>query len=83
MPKLMQTICSMKMGKAFGIEGERMVNPNTHGTGCTFSSAIAAGLAEDWDLETSVRRAKAYMQRAIGAGLDLGQGNGPLEHMVW
>ena len=70
-------------GKSIGIEGERMVNPNTHGTGCTFSSAIAAGLAEDWDLETSVRRAKAYMQRAIGAGLDLGQGNGPLEHMVW
>ena len=70
-------------GKSIWIEGERMVNPNTHGTGCTFSSAIAAGLAEDWDLETSVRRAKAYMQRAIGAGLDLGQGNGPLEHMVW
>ena len=63
--------------------GKRINNPNTHGTGCTFSSAIAAGLAEDWDLETSVRRAKAYMQRAIGAGLDLGQGNGPLEHMVW
>ena len=70
-------------GKSIWIEGEQMVNPNTHGTGCTFSSAIAAGLAEDWDLETSVRRAKAYMQRAIGAGLDLGQGNGPLEHMVW
>ena len=70
-------------GKSIWIEGERMVNPNTHGTGCTFSSAFAAGLAEDWDLETSVRRAKAYMQRAIGAGLDLGQGNGPLEHMVW
>lgn len=70
-------------GKSIWIEGERMLNPNTHGTGCTFSSAIAAGLAEDWDLETSVRRAKAYMQRAIGAGLDLGQGNGPLEHMVW
>ena len=70
-------------GKSIWIEGERMVNPNTHGTGCTFSSAIAAGVAEDWDLETSVRRAKAYMQRAIGAGLDLGQGNGPLEHMVW
>ena len=57
-------------------------NPNTHGTGCTLSSAIACELAENpEDLEGAVRRAKEYISGAIGAGLDLGHGRGPLNHM--
>lgn len=69
-------------GKKIWIRGKRIINPNTHGTGCTFSSAIAAGLAKDCTVEDSVRRAKTYIQRAIEAGLDLGRGNGPLEHSI-
>lgn len=70
-------------GRCIWIEGRRIENPNTHGTGCTFSSAIAAGLAKGMDVEKSARLAKEYMQRAIGAGLNLGKGCGPLEHSVW
>ena len=70
-------------GNCIWIAGKRVENPNTHGTGCTFSSAIAAGLAKGMDMESSVRMAKNYMQRAIEAGLDLGKGCGPLEHGVW
>lgn len=69
-------------GKNIWIKGKRIENPNTHGTGCTFSSAIAAGLAHGLDVEASVRLAKGYIQRAVEAGLNLGKGNGPLEHSV-
>jgi len=61
--------------------GERINNPNTHGTGCTLSSAIACGLAKGMDLETSVRMAKDYVTGALKAMLDLGKGSGPLDHM--
>ncbi len=61
-------------------EGRRIDNPNTHGTGCTLSSAIAALLAKGFDLETSVRQAKEYLSGALEAMLDLGRGSGPLEH---
>ena len=60
--------------------GKRIPNPNTHGTGCTLSSAIAANLAKGYDLETSVERAKAYISGALAAMLDLGQGRGPMNH---
>jgi hydroxymethylpyrimidine/phosphomethylpyrimidine kinase len=60
--------------------GERIDNKNTHGTGCTLSSAIASGLAKGLDLETSVRSAKEYISGALKAMLDLGKGNGPLNH---
>lgn len=60
--------------------GKRINNPNTHGTGCTLSSAIAAGLAKGYDLETSVERAKAYISGALSAMLDLGHGSGPMNH---
>ena len=60
---------------------DRIDNPNTHGTGCTLSSAIAAGLALGKDMKTAVREAKAYITGAIKAGLDLGKGRGPLDHM--
>ena len=60
---------------------ERSDNPNTHGTGCTLSSAIAAGLAAGNDLKRAVRNAKEYVTGAINARLDLGKGRGPLDHM--
>ena len=65
-------------GKWFS--GKRIANPNTHGTGCTLSSAIAANLAQGQLLEESVRRAKAYISNALAALLDLGKGSGPLMH---
>ena len=61
--------------------GEHLENPNTHGTGCTLSSAIACGLACGKGIEKSVEDAKAYVTGAIAYGLDLGKGNGPLNHM--
>src|SRR5699024_9403107 len=61
--------------------GERLSNPNTHGTGCTLSSALACHLAAGRSLKESVERAKAFVAGAIGAGLDLGEGSGPLNHM--
>ncbi len=60
--------------------GKRIDNPNTHGTGCTLSSAIASNLAKGFDLDTSVERAKAYISSALAAMLDLGQGSGPMNH---
>ncbi len=61
-------------------EGRRISNPNTHGTGCTLSSAIAANLAKGFDLPASIRRAKDYLSGALGAMLDLGKGRGPMMH---
>lgn len=60
----------------------RIDNPNTHGTGCTLSSAIACRLAQGMTLKESTQLAKAYITRAIAAGLKLGHGNGPLNHMI-
>lgn len=61
-------------------EGRRIATSNTHGTGCTLSSAIASNLARGMDMDTAVLRAKTYLSGALGAGLDLGQGSGPLAH---
>ena len=61
-------------------EGNRINNPNTHGTGCTLSSAIAANLAKGFTLAESVQRAKNYISDALSAQLDLGQGSGPMNH---
>ena len=66
-------------GKWF--RGRRIDNPNTHGTGCTLSSAIASNLAKGYDLDTSVERAKAYISGALSAQLNLGKGAGPMNHM--
>ena len=60
--------------------GKRIDNPNTHGTGCTLSSAIASNLAKGFGMETAVERAKAYISGALGAMLDLGKGSGPMNH---
>jgi len=61
--------------------GKRIENPNTHGTGCTLSSAIASNLAKGFGLYDAVLRAKEYISGAILANLDLGKGSGPLNHM--
>ncbi len=63
------------------IKGQRIDTSNTHGTGCTLSSAIACELANGEPLETAIRKAKAYLTGALADGLDLGQGSGPLNHM--
>lgn len=60
--------------------GERINNPNTHGTGCTLSSAIAANLAKGYSLTTSVERGKKYISGALAYMLDLGKGSGPMNH---
>ncbi|MDE6982064.1 MAG: hydroxymethylpyrimidine/phosphomethylpyrimidine kinase, partial [Lachnospiraceae bacterium] len=67
-------------GRAVWFCGERIENSNTHGTGCTLSSAIASNLAKGETLEDAVRHAKEYLTGALLAGLDLGKGAGPLEH---
>ena len=61
--------------------GKRINNPNTHGTGCTLSSAIASNLAKGMTLERSVQRAKEYLSGALAAMLDLGKGQGPMNHL--
>lgn len=60
--------------------GKRIDNENTHGTGCTLSSAIASNLAKGYSLEKSVKKAKDYISGALGAMLDLGHGQGPMNH---
>ena len=68
-------------GEAVWFEGERIDNPNTHGTGCTLSSAIACGLAQGLTLVDSIAQAKRYITGALAAQLNLGRGSGPLNHM--
>ena len=60
--------------------GKRIDNPNTHGTGCTLSSAIASNLAKGMNLDEAVESAKAYISGALAAMLDLGKGSGPMNH---
>ena len=67
-------------GEVYWFEGKRIDNPNTHGTGCTLSSAIAANLAKGFGLSESVLRAKDYISGALSAMLDLGKGSGPMNH---
>ena len=67
-------------GQMCWFSGRRIDNPNTHGTGCTLSSAIAANLAKGYSLPESVARAKEYISGALGAMLDLGRGAGPMQH---
>ena len=67
-------------GELVWFEGKRITNPNTHGTGCTLSSAIASNLAKGFTLAESVQRAKEYISGALAAMLDLGKGSGPMNH---
>ena len=67
-------------GELVWFKGKRINNPNTHGTGCTLSSAIASNLAKGYTLDKSVQRAKDYVSGALDAMLDLGEGSGPMNH---
>ena len=67
-------------GKNKWYYGKRIDNPNTHGTGCTLSSAIASNLAKGFDIETSVKNSKEYISEALSAMLNLGKGSGPMAH---
>jgi hydroxymethylpyrimidine/phosphomethylpyrimidine kinase len=70
-----------KDGSGHWFQGRRIDNPNTHGTGCTLSSAIASNLAKGMELSQAVERAKAYISGALAAMLDLGSGRGPMDHL--
>ena len=67
-------------GKLTWLRGKRIDNPNTHGTGCTLSSAIASNLAKGMDAVEAVAQAKEYISGALAAMLDMGNGSGPLDH---
>nr|WP_177297595.1 bifunctional hydroxymethylpyrimidine kinase/phosphomethylpyrimidine kinase [uncultured Blautia sp.] len=67
-------------GRLTWFPGRRIQNPNTHGTGCTLSSAIASALARGMSMEDAVRKAKDYISGALESDLDLGKGSGPLDH---
>lgn len=67
-------------GEITWFSGKRIDNPNTHGTGCTLSSAVASNLAKGYDLKRSVRLAKEYISGALSAMLELGKGSGPMHH---
>jgi hydroxymethylpyrimidine/phosphomethylpyrimidine kinase len=67
-------------GRSTWFEGNYIDNPNSHGTGCTLSSAIASNLAKGFSLAESIQRAKEYISGALAAQLDLGQGSGPMQH---
>ena len=68
-------------GEAVWFCAKRIDNPNTHGTGCTLSSAVAAALAKGFSLKEAVRQAKEYVSGALAAQLDLGKGSGPINHL--
>ncbi len=68
-------------GSVRWFEAKRIDTANTHGTGCTLSSAIACGLAQGRSLEDAVSSAKSYITGALAAGLNLGKGSGPMDHM--
>lgn len=62
------------------LEENRVDNPNTHGTGCTLSSAIACNIAKGYSLEESVANAKSYLTKCLKANLNIGKGSGPVDH---
>lgn len=68
-------------GERYWLKGIRINNPNTHGTGCTLSSAIASNLAKGYSMLEAVQLAKTYVAKAISDNLDIGKGRGPLNHM--
>lgn len=68
-------------GRGKWFPGRRIFNPNTHGTGCTLSSAIASNLAKGKTVEEAVFAAKEYLSGALADGLNLGKGSGPINHV--
>lgn len=79
--RLSSDVLATTDGKLFWYESERVDNPNTHGTGCTLSSAIASYMALGCDIQSGVKRAKQYLDKSIREQLDLGSGHGPLWHV--
>ncbi len=71
-----------KNGECTILKSEKIDNPNTHGTGCSLSSAIASNLAKEKKLLESVKGAKYYVHQAIASKLNLGHKNGPIDHMA-
>ncbi|WP_418968967.1 bifunctional hydroxymethylpyrimidine kinase/phosphomethylpyrimidine kinase [Alloscardovia omnicolens] len=71
-----------KTQKERWFEGKRVDTLNTHGTGCTLSSAIASNLAKGYPLEAATTHAKNYLSDALAAMLDIGHGSGPMKHNV-
>ena len=69
-------------GRVDRFEDARIASRNTHGTGCTLASAIAAGLAQKMELRDAVARARAYVRAAIASAPGYGRGHGPLNHAV-
>ncbi len=65
------------------IKGERIKTPHTHGTGCTLSAAIASFLAHDYKMKEAVKRSKIFVTEAIRSGIDIGEGNNPLNHLAF
>jgi hydroxymethylpyrimidine/phosphomethylpyrimidine kinase len=68
-------------GREIWLRHARVDTQNTHGTGCTLSSAIACGLADGCDMQESVTKAKAYLTSALEHDLMMGEGSGPIDHM--
>ena len=79
--RLSSDVLTTTDGKLFWYESERVDNPNTHGTGCTLSSAIASYMALGFDIPDSIEKAKEYLDKSIRQQLDLGRGHGPLWHV--
>ena len=77
---MMPTIFYITTAHLPGSPGKRIDNPNTHGTGCTLSSAIASGLAKGLSLPDAISAAKEYISGALASMMDLGHGSGPLNH---
>ncbi len=76
---MMRMIYCIRTIRYAWFKGKRINNSNTHGTGCTLSSAIASNLAKGYDLDTSVKRAKDDISGASGQ-MPIGQGSGPMDH---
>ncbi len=68
-------------GREVWLHHRRIDTPNTHGTGCTLSSAIACGLAQGFDMQAAVSKAKQYLSGALENNPNMGKGTGPLDHM--
>lgn len=82
--KLTDVFYNAETDEIIELVSDRVYTKNTHGTGCTFSSAIAAFLARGFELNEAVKKAKEYMQKVIIAGADyeIGKGHGPVHHFV-
>lgn len=78
--ELIDVFYNAETDEATPLRSMRLDTPNTHGTGCTLSSAIASNLAKGYSLSESVARAKEYISGALSAMLDLGKGAGPMQH---